>query len=58
MLVLLFLLIVSLVNYLVGTFIPPSDLQLSQGFVGWSGKYLSVCVCVCLYSAAQVLQGV
>lgn len=38
-LVLLFILIISIVNFLVGTFLPPSEDKRRAGFVGYDGKH-------------------
>lgn len=39
---LLVILVAAIVNYFVGTFIPPSDEQKSKGVVGYSGEYFSI----------------
>lgn len=38
MLALMLFLVVSLLNYFVGTFIPATEDRIAQGFVGWNRK--------------------
>jgi hypothetical protein len=38
MFILLLILLVSLFNFFIGTFIPPNEERNSKGEVGWNGK--------------------
>ncbi|KAF7492611.1 Solute carrier family 12 member 2 [Sarcoptes scabiei] len=38
--VLLFILLAAISDFLIGSFIPPTDLQISQGYVGWSSSLI------------------
>lgn len=39
--VLLVILLFAMVDFLIGSLLPPSDEQMSKGFVGWRGKVTS-----------------
>lgn len=57
-LVLLVILIVSLFNYFIGTFLPPSEEKRRVGFVGYHGQFKknskAVQPCKSLYSIIQL----
>lgn len=36
--VLLVILLVAMVDFLIGSVIPPNDFQISRGFFGWNGN--------------------
>jgi hypothetical protein len=32
-------LLAAMLNFLIGSFIPPDPMQISQGYVGWNSKF-------------------
>lgn len=47
--VLLFILLAAMADFLIGSLIPPSSQQMAKGFVGWRGKFTFLNVTVCFY---------
>ena len=39
---LLFILLAAMGDFLIGSFMPPTDYQIARGYIGWSCKYQTI----------------